>query len=47
MSIQLSGHIIAEEHTNLTPSLILIHSTYHQPREITSRACGNMKYDNG
>jgi hypothetical protein len=45
MSVQNSGHNIAAEHTNLAPFLILIKSTYHQIREITSHAGGNMKYD--
>jgi hypothetical protein len=35
LSVQLAGHNIAAEHTNLAPFRISITSNYHQIREIT------------
>jgi len=35
MSVQITGHNIAAEHTNLAPFLVSIPSTYHQIRENT------------
>jgi hypothetical protein len=45
MFYETAGHNIAAEYTNLAPFLILMNSTYHQVREITRRASGNMQYD--
>src|SRR6201997_1323034 len=45
MFVQIPSHITAAEHTNLAPFFVSMTSTYHQIREITSRANGNMKYD--
>jgi hypothetical protein len=47
LSIQIAGHNTAAGHMNLAPFLNSIDSTYHQIREITSHARGNMKYHNG
>jgi hypothetical protein len=47
LSIQIAGHNTAAGPINLAPFLISIDSTYHQIREITSHARGNMKYHNG
>jgi hypothetical protein len=45
MFVQIAGHNIAAEHMNLAPFLNSMTSTYHQIREITSHATGNMQYD--
>jgi hypothetical protein len=45
MFSQIAGQNIAAEQTNLAPFLISRNSTYHQIREITSHASGNMQYD--